>query len=1085
MSSPESKVRCSSCGASPGVGARFCSQCGSALALAQSAAPGDAERKQVTVLFSDLTGFTTLSERLDLEETREIMAQIFRSAAEVVARHGGRIEKFIGDALMALFGVPQAHEDDPLRAVRAALELHHWMETFAPEVEAQAGTRIALHSGISTGLVVTGELRLDRGTAGPLGDTINLAARIMALAAPGEIWVGPATRSLVAGAYELEELGLHELKGKAAPVALARVRGAAREVAAPRRGVFVGRAAELATLLDAVERLRAGGGGAISIVGDAGSGKTRLVEELRARLGSDVRWLEGRARADAEQVPYAPVIDLLSRSFRIATNDSPAAVREKLEGGIAALGGEVEALLPVLARLYQLELAGTMAIDREAFPARILAALRALLVAAAARAPTLVCFQDLHWADASTLGLLRAVTRDFSAPALFLFNHRPDVHLGAGGRALELAELRPEQTRVLLASLLGGDPPDEALARFVVERCDGNPFYAEEIVRSLLETGAVEGPGWRLVRPPAEAEIPSSIRGVLAARIDRLGAGERRLLREAAVVGRQFQPGLLARVSSDAGGLEARLVALEAADLIRQRAGRDGVEYAFKHALTHEVAYDGLLKAERQALHARAAGALEAQLGDRVAEFAEALAFHFLRGGVVEQAVRYGVEAGRKCVGRFALDEAGVHFAQAYALLAGRERTPAEDRALIELLVEWSLVHFYLGRFGVLRELLAAHEELAARLGDPELEGLFLGWLGYALYHQEELPASLAKLERACALGERCGSERVLAYARTWQSHTLFLLGRSAEGLRVAEAARELAPRFPSGGDYVYCESLLGIGLTASACGDLERTRRIGEELLAFAKAGNSRAAVVGHICLAHRHLLANEHERASEAAHAARERAQEPHVRALASAYEAVAGAALGRFGESRALAEDVLAHALPHGDHAVASLAKAALALATLGEGSLSKGMRELLALHEDAGRRRCLYNRRWLGAVVASVYALIARRDPRVEPKLRDLLRNPGFLLRHALPARRRARAWLERALEEFPAGVIQEGTVRLELALLLSRHDPTMARAHLERALAVLERQGAQTELRRVRQLAVALQHGAPCGLTPAG
>ena len=220
-------ARCASCGAGNAPGARFCNQCGAALVSAGGVGTAlEAERKQVTVLFSDLTGYTTLSERLDPEETREIMGRIFSRAAEVVGRYGGRIEKFIGDAIMAIFGVPQAHEDDPVRAIRAALELHEAVEGLRPEVQRRAGAAIALHSGINTGLVVTGELRFDRGTAGPLGDTINVAARLMAMAGTGEIWIGPETRQLVGGAFDLDDLGPREIKGKAGLLPVARVRGA-------------------------------------------------------------------------------------------------------------------------------------------------------------------------------------------------------------------------------------------------------------------------------------------------------------------------------------------------------------------------------------------------------------------------------------------------------------------------------------------------------------------------------------------------------------------------------------------------------------------------------------------------------------------------------------------------------------------------------------------------------------------------------------------------------------------------------------------------------------------------------------------
>jgi class 3 adenylate cyclase len=668
-------ARCASCGAGNAPCARFCNQCGAALVSAGGVGTAlEAERKQVTVLFSDLTGYTTLSERLDPEETREIMGRIFSRAAEVVGRYGGRIEKFIGDAIMAIFGVPQAHEDDPVRAIRAALELHEAVEGLRPEVQRRAGAAIALHSGINTGLVVTGELRFDRGTAGPLGDTINVAARLMAMAGTGEIWIGPETRQLVGGAFDLDDLGPREIKGKAGLLPVARVRGAsARPTGLPAfRGAFVGRHEEMGILVGAVERVRDGHPAVIGICGDAGTGKTRLVQELRARAGEDVQWLEGRAYPYAENIPLFPLIDLLNRAWGIDEADRPATVRDKLLAGVAALDGSSPDVLPVIAHLYDVALTDGPPVEREAFPGLLLDAVRRLLHGVVRRAPTVICFQDLHWADASTTALLRDLTAGFDVPALLLSNYRPGYTAPPGTRVLDLRELSPRQTLELVRSLLAGEPP-EGLVRFVEARSDGNPFYLEEVLHSLVETHTLarRDGSWTLVRPLTEAGVPSTIRGVIAARIDRLDERRRRVLRDAAVVGRQFLYAVVAEITREGDALAPSLAELETADLIRTRNRDPELEYVFKHALTQEVAYDGLLKTERQALHERTARAMERLLRDRLPEFVETLAHHYARGGVVDKAVHYLVEAGRKCVARYAIDDADAHYRQAYALLTG------------------------------------------------------------------------------------------------------------------------------------------------------------------------------------------------------------------------------------------------------------------------------------------------------------------------------------------------------------------------------------------------------------------------------
>ncbi len=876
-------LHCPACGAGNPRAARFCNQCSKPLGTAQAHAPIGAERKQVTVLFSDLTGFTALSERLDPEETREIMNRVFGLAAEIVARYNGRIEKFIGDAMMAIFGVPVAHEDDPVRAVRAALELHEAVAALSPQVQARTGTPIALHSGVNTGLVVTGELQFDQGTAGPLGDTINLAARLMGAAPSGEVWVGPATRSLIAHAFELEDLGAHDFKGKAAPVGVARVRGASsRAVRANQfRGTFVGRQAELGALLGAAEKMRDGEPSVFAIRGDAGTGKTRLVAEFRERVGNDVQWLEGRAYPYAQNIPYAPIIDLLSRSWSIEERDSPAAVRTKLEAGIAALLPAPGEVLPLFLHLYHLPQAEGVVIEREAFQERLLAAMRQLLAALARRAPTVVCVQDLHWADNSTVILLTGLADDLSAPALLLSNYRPGYTPPPAATELELRELSPRQTGELLASLLAGKPP-EALTRFIEERSDGNPFYVEEVVNSLVETGVLTrgSQGWALTRPLAEAGVPATVTGVIAARIDRLDEPRRRVLRHAAVVGREFLYAIVAQVTEDTAELAPSLKDLQAADLIRTRRPEPALEYIFKHALTQEVAYDGLLKTERRMLHERTAYAMEAVLSDRIDEFVEMLAYHFLRGSVTDKAIHYLVEAGRKCVARYALPEATVHFREAYALIAEGDRTPAQSRVLVHLLIAWSQVHYYDGTIGEWRRLLEKHLTDAESCGDAAALAMYLGWLGNARSFHGDLRGAIEALDRALEVGKSSDARDALAHALSWQTFILFEIGAVTDAISAARSVqRSDAENLDN--PYPYVKSLGGLGLASALLGESHRSRASAEELIAFGRAsGNARAESMGQWALAWQELTALEFDRAATTAQRGIEAARDQRTR-------------------------------------------------------------------------------------------------------------------------------------------------------------------------------------------------------------
>ena len=590
---------CGSCGAAAADGARFCSQCAAPLAETSSAPPTQ-ERRQVTVFFSDLSGFTALNERLDPEDVRDVVNKVWERAGEIVGRYDGRINKLLGDAVLAIFGDPVAHEDDPRRAVRAALELHAAVAALNRDVEPRIGAPIGMHTGVNTGVVLTSETVLDGKQTGPLGDTINVAARLQSLAETGQILVGPETRHAIEATFNLEDLGLHDLKGKGEPVAVARVRSiASRNVTPARRQArFVGRDSELSLLRDELERARKGTPAFVAVSGEAGSGKTRLVDEFRTRVASDVTWLEGRAYPFAQNIPYYTITDLISNSLGIDEADSAETVRAKLELGIAAIVENSSEILPPLLQLYDIEGSQGSSIDREAYRGRLLESLRTLIQTLASRGTLVICLQDLHWADPSTVDLLRQFAAEQLASTLTLYNYRPEFSFHEGGiREIRLTELSDRDTRELVESLLDASNVPNELVTFLEQRTGGNPFFMEEIINSLIENHFLtrNGEGWALTGQFDATTVPTTIRGVIAARIDRLDAERRRILQEASVIGREFLFTILSQVSGSEAALEEDLSALETADLIRKGEADPDLEYLFKHALTQEVAYQGLL----------------------------------------------------------------------------------------------------------------------------------------------------------------------------------------------------------------------------------------------------------------------------------------------------------------------------------------------------------------------------------------------------------------------------------------------------------------------------------------------------------
>jgi hypothetical protein len=600
-----------------------------------------------------------------------VMDAIFDKAAHIIDRYGGRIASLLGDGVMAVFGDPVAHEDDPIRAVLAVNELHDAVDAMSPGIERRIGRPVRMHSGIETGMVVTSPTAFLGAVAGLIGDTVNVAARLEDLSSTGEILVGPNTYQLVANLVDVEEHGRVELKGKAVAVSVRRVVRVRMPMGqlVSHQTQFVGRQRELTQLLTLVERLDAGRGGIVAVEGDAGAGKTRLVEELRRACAGRVRWLEGRAYAFGDTTPFAPVTDLLANAVGVDLTDSVVTVADRLTAAVANLvePESVGAIVSPLTRLL-----GTTWVEGVLRRPR-----RVPRTSACAKQPTVLCVQDLQWADPSTLGLLRRLPPMVSAPVLIVVNCRPGVLLGIGEERIVVGDLTNDQVSTMLKDLLDGTPSD-SLVNVVAARAGGNPFFVEELAHHLLEAGSVIVDNERFVAIRSVAEdggIPLTIHGVIAARLDRLDEHRRRVLMDAAVVGREFLYRVVREVTGDPK-LDRALGGLVGADLVREKAAEPDLEYLFKHALTQEVAYARLVRPERRRLHGRVAAALEHLFPDRLDELTEVLAYHYREAAHVQRAVPYLVRAGQRAVDRYAIHEANRHYEDAYRLTLSLDLGP-------------------------------------------------------------------------------------------------------------------------------------------------------------------------------------------------------------------------------------------------------------------------------------------------------------------------------------------------------------------------------------------------------------------------
>ena len=812
------EVVCAVCQAPNPPGNRFCHQCGGALepgaAADQFASPrsytpkhlaekilttGGAlkgERKQVTVLFVDVAGFTSLSERLDPEEVHRLMSRAFDLMLAEVHRYEGTVNQFLGDGIMALFGAPIAHEDHARRAVHAALGIQRALDDYQTEL-APRGISFRARQGLNTGLVVVGaigsDLRMDY-TA--VGDTTNVAARLQQAGEPGRVTVGEATHRLVRGYFETRPLGEIHLKGKAEAVAAWEVVAAHEtrtrlEVEAD-RGLtpLVGRERELGLLLDAFARARTGHGQVVFLVGEAGIGKSRLLLELRQRIGDDAAWQEGHCLSFGKAMAFHPLVDLLRRQFGVEEADGEAAIAAKLERGVAEIGEDLAPVAPYLRALLSIDPgdAEVRAISPAQRRGETFEALRRLLVRAAERRPQVLVIEDLHWIDGATEQFLAMLADSVPAlQALLVFTYRPGYASRFGERSyftrVVPAALSAEDSARMAAAVLATDTLPEELRTFVAAKAEGNPFYVEELVKSLEESSALRREDGRLAlaRPLTEIAVPGTIQDVIAARIDRLPEAPKRTLQLASVIGREFTRRLVDRLAEIRERSEEFLRELTALELIHERRLFPELAYMFKHALTQDVAYASLLVQRRKELHGLVGLAIEELYADRLPEHYEMLAHHFSQAENWERALGYLLKAADKATKAFGLRQAIELYGQ--ALEAARHLGEAVPvTTLMTLHRARADLFLGVGEFDRSRKAAEALVGLARRVQDHPAEAGALIRVAAALQWEEDFPGALERAREAIEIAEAVGAQAPLGGALYVRGYVHLLSGRLDRG---------------------------------------------------------------------------------------------------------------------------------------------------------------------------------------------------------------------------------------------------------------------------------------------------------------
>ena len=853
---------CPSCAKPLPTDASFCNGCGHDLSkpIAPSEARPDSpqppssqgERRQATVLFSDLSGYTAMNERLDPEEVTGIMARFKSEAERIVDAHGGIVNQFVGDEVFALFGIPTSHEDDPQRAVRAALELHEAVRALSDDIEARLGETLRLHSGINTGLVVTSADGGDErgGRYAVTGDTINTAARLVSLAETDQILTGDSTRRLVAPFFDLEELEPVSVKGKTRPLVPYRVLAvsgvASRFEAAEARGFtpYTGREMELAALQGCLQKAVEGEGQFVTVSGEAGLGKSRLLYEFRQEIDREaVTVMQGRCQSYGQGTPYLPLVDALRHGLGLREEDDPKQLREKVIANTLAIETELKRYIPHYLHLLSIpskehplpaDLAG------EALRNALAEAYAAIILENSKRRTCVLVLEDWHWVDEASNSALGYLLKLIGAHCLLVvITYRPEWAgdwSGLGRHThLALTPLDASQSGRIVRNVLKAETLPQRLGELIQERTGGNPFFIEEMCQDLREEGAIVVKNGQAVLTSSmdKMSLPGNVQAVIRSRLDRLGEKDREVLRFASVIGREFSENLLEKICSFPDGLKTSLNLLKTQQLIQQMQVMPEVQYMFRHVLTQVVVYETLLLERRKSLHGIAGRAIEALYPEWLEEHYETLAHHYSQSDDTEKAIHYLEFAGDKAAKYFSLVEARKHYREAIRLVDAMEVTPERMTIRIDLTLSWAAVAFYSPSEEIIN-VLETSLSFAEQMGDESRLARIVYWMGRTHFSLGDMARALSVFERCIGIAEALADEELLALPYIIMGRACWYTAEHTKGIEFLEKGVPILERLGNMDEVAYSTSYLGV--LHCWTGDFPRGNLLAEKALEIAR---------------------------------------------------------------------------------------------------------------------------------------------------------------------------------------------------------------------------------------------------------